>query len=254
MKISVIIADDEPLARQSIRDYLSEEHDFEVVAECADGISAEKAVKQLKPDLLFLDIQMPRLDGFEVLKSIPSELLPAVIFVTAYDEYAIRAFEIHALDYLLKPFSQQRFKTAAQRARQKLMVSNSARLSAELVAALANLRAATQGDPRIVVKSTDQILYLKPSEIDHAEAAGNYIVLHCGKAQHSIRETMTAMESRLEPYGFMRISRSELVNLASIGHLQPGVNPGEFYVILKTGERLNMTCSLAELQRRMQIL
>jgi two-component system LytT family response regulator len=254
MKIDAIIVDDEPLAREGIRGFLAEEPDIAVIAECADGVSAVKAVKQLRPDLLFLDIQMPRLNGFEVLERVPPELLPLVIFITAYDEHAIRAFEVHALDYLLKPFSHARFKTAVQRAREQLMAGPPARLSQELISLLAKLRTSAQDETRIVVKSAEQIVFVKPAEINHIESAGNYLILHCGKTRHVLRETMSAMESRLGPFAFMRISRSEIVNLRSIDHLQPGINPGEFYVILKDGERLSMTCILAELQQRMQTL
>jgi two-component system LytT family response regulator len=253
MKIRIIIADDEPLAREGIKTFLAEEPDVEIVGECADGASAVRAVEKSRPDLLFLDVQMPRLNGFDVLEAIAPELMPLVIFTTAHDEHAIRAFEVNALDYLLKPFKQARFKTALQRAREQLAARSASAADPRLASLLAGLRSPTRGAPRILVKSPDHILFLKPEEIDHIEAAGNYLVLHAGKDRHIVRDTMAAMETRLGPAGFMRISRSAMVNLNRIGQLQPQAAPGEFCVILKSGARLNMTCSLSELQRRIGV-
>jgi two-component system, LytTR family, response regulator len=253
MKIRVIIVDDEPLAREGIRTFLAEEADVEVVEECADGASAVRAVENLRPDLLFLDVQMPRLTGFDVLEAITPELMPLVIFTTAHDEHAIRAFEVNALDYLLKPFKQARFKTALQRAREQSAGRAATGANPRLASLLAGLRLPGEGVPRILVKSPDYILFLNAEEIDHIEAAGNYLVLHAGKARHIVRETMSAMDARLGPAGFMRISRSAMVNLSRIAQLEPLVAPGEFCVILKSGARLNMTCSLSELQRRMGV-
>ncbi len=253
MKIRAIIADDEPLAREGIKTYLAEEPDVEVVGECADGASAVRAVEERRPDLLFLDVQMPRLNGFEVLEAIAPGLMPLVIFTTAHDEHAIRAFEVNALDYLLKPFKQARFKAALQRAREQLAARSDTGADPRLASLLAGLRGATRGGPRILVKSPNHILFLKAEEIDHIEAAGNYLVLHAGKERHIVRETMAAMEARLGPAGFMRISRSAMVNLNRIGQLEPLAASGEFCLILKSGARLNMTCSLSELQRRMGV-
>ena len=253
MKIRAIIADDEPLAREGIKTFLAAEADVEVVGECADGASAVRAVEERRPDLLFLDVQMPRLNGFDVLEAIAPEVMPLVIFTTAHDEHAIRAFEVNALDYLLKPFKQARFKTALQRAREQLAARSARGADPRLASLLAGLRGPTGGAPRILVKSPDHILFLKAEEIDHIEAAGNYLVLHAGKERHIVRETMAAMEGRLGPAGFMRISRSAMVNLNRIGQVEPLVAPGEFCVILKSGARLNMTCSLSELQRRMGV-
>jgi len=251
MKIRAIIVDDEPLARGGIKSFLAEEADVEVVGECADGSSAVRAVEQRRPDLLFLDVQMPRLNGFDVLEAIAPEVMPLVIFTTAHDEHAIRAFEVNALDYLLKPFKQARFKTALQRAREQLAARRTAGADPRLASLLSSLRSPTRGGLRILVKTSDHILFLKPEEIDYIEAAGNYLVLHAGKERHIIRDTMAAMEARLGPAGFMRISRSAIVNLNQIGQVEPLLGPGEYCVILKSGTRLNMTCSLSELQRRM---
>src|SRR5580658_10427147 len=253
MKIRVIIVDDERLAREGIKTFLAEEPEVEVVGECADGASAVRAVERHRPDLLFLDVQMLRLNGFDVLEAIPPEIMPLVIFTTAHDEHAIRAFEVNALDYLLKPFKQARFKAALKRAHQQSAARSASGADPRMTSLLAGLRGPTGGVPRILVKSSDHIIFLKAEEIDHIEAAGNYLVLHAGKDQHIVRDTMAAMETRLGPAGFMRISRSAMVNLNRIGQVEPLVAPGEFCVILKSGARLNMTCSLSELQRRMGV-
>src|SRR5579872_939660 len=244
MKIRAIIVDDEPLAREGIRTFLAEESDVEVLGECADGTSAVRAIEQWKPELVFLDVQMPRLNGFDVLEAIAPELMPLVIFTTAHDAHAIRAFEVNALDYLLKPFKQARFKTALQRAREQLAARTSTGADPRLTSLLANLRGPSREAPRILVKSPEHILFLKAEEIDHIEAAGNYLVLHAGKERHIVRDTMAAMDVRLSAAGFMRISRSAIVNLNRVSQLEPQIAPGEFCIILKSGARLNMTCSL----------
>jgi two-component system LytT family response regulator len=251
MKIRAIIVDDERLAREGIKNFLAEEPDVDIVGECADGSAAVRAVEEHRPDLLFLDVQMPRLNGFDVLEAIAPELAPLVIFTTAHDEHAIQAFEVNALDYLLKPFKQARFKMALQRVREHLISRTGAGADPRLASLLAGLQSPARGVPRILVKSPDHILFLKAEEIDQIEAAGNYVVLHVGKDRHILRETMAAMEARLSPAGFMRISRSAIVNLNRIAQLEPLIAPGEFCLILKNGARLNMTCSLSELQRRM---
>jgi two-component system LytT family response regulator len=193
---------------------------------------------------------MPRLNGFEVLEALQPPQIPAVIFTTAYDEYAIHAFEVNALDYLLKPFTEARFRKAVQRARDQLEKGLRRKLEPQLRAVLSHVHAATPGGGRILVRTAERILFVKPEEIDHVEAAGNYVVLHTGKARHILRETTAAMEARLTPVGFMRISRSMIVNLARICEVQP-LGPGQYSVLLKNGTRLDMTCCLSELQSRL---
>jgi len=253
MKIRTLIVDDEPLARQGIRSFLAVEPDVEVVGDCADGAEAVKLVGQLQPDLIFLDVQMPRLNGFEVLEALPPDYLPVVIFMTAHDEHAIRAFEVNAVDYLLKPCKPARFKKSLQRAREQLQAKTVSGADSRLTALMATLHSNASGGPRILVKSPDRILFLQAGEVDHIEAAGNYLVLHTAKERHIVRETMTQMEARLTSAGFMRINRSTIVNLDRIRELQP-MSAGEFCVILKSGTRVNMTCSLTELQERMRKL
>ena len=250
MSLRVIIVDDEPLARERVRTFLADEPDVEIVAECADGAEAVEQIEKLHPDVLFLDVQMPRLNGFEVLEAIGPDAMPIVVFTTAHDDHAIRAFEVSAVDYLLKPFKQPRFRKALERARTQLQATKGNVPKPELSALLSQWRESNGSGPRVLVKSPDRILFLKPDEIDHIEACGNYVVLHSGKEKHIVRETMTAMESRLNSSGFMRINRSVILNLSRIQELQP-LAAGEYVVILKTGARLNMTCSLRDLQARM---
>jgi len=250
MSLRIVIVDDEPLARERVRTFLADEPDVEIVAECADGAEAVERVEALRPDVLFLDVQMPRLNGFEVLEAIGPDAMPIVVFTTAHDDHAIRAFEVSAVDYLLKPFKQPRFRKALERARTQLQAAKGNPPKSELSALLSQWREASGNGPRVLVKSPDRILFLKPDEIDHIEACGNYVVLHSGKEKHIVRETMTAMETRLNSSGFMRINRSVILNLSRIKELQP-MAAGEYVVILKTGMRLNMTCSLRELQARM---
>jgi two-component system, LytTR family, response regulator len=249
MKFSAIIADDEPLARERVRCVLKDEPDVEIVAECSHGAQALKETQKRQPDLLILDVQMPRLNGFEVLEALWPGPIPVVIFTTAHDEHAIRAFEFNALDYLLKPFTEARFKMSLQRARARLEKS-SRQADPQLKALLSQIHAPVAGGGRIFVRSSERILFLKPEEIDRVEAAGNYVVLHSGKERHIIRETISAMEARLASAGFMRISRSVIVNLACIREIQPA-GSGRYSLLLKNGTRLDMTCSLGELQARL---
>lgn len=250
MTLRAIIADDEPLARERVRTLLAGESEIEIIAECSNGAQALKATQEHRPDLLFLDVQMPRLNGFEVIEALEPTQIPVVIFTTAHDEHAIRAFEVNALDYLLKPFTEARFKTAVQRARDQLEKTARRDRSARMAGLVSHAHSATPGGGRILVRSPERIVFLKPEEIDHVEAAGNYVVLHAGKERHIVRETTAAMEARLTPAGFMRISRSIIVNLARIREVQP-VGPSQYSVLLKNGIRLDMTCSLSELQSRL---
>ncbi len=247
--ISAIIADDEPLARERVRSLLAEETDVAVAAECADGAQTLRETQRLRPDLLFLDVQMPRLNGFAVLEGLSPGPLPAVIFTTAHDEHALRAFEVNALDYLLKPFTEARFKVALERARARLEEGVGAGDS-RLKSLLRELHAPAGGLGRIMVRSAERILFLRPAEIVRVEAAGNYVILHAGREQHILRDTLSALETRLQPAGFMRISRSGLVNLACIREIQP-VGAGRHVLLLKDGTRLDMTCALGELQARL---
>ncbi|MBN8245824.1 MAG: response regulator [Verrucomicrobia bacterium] len=251
MTLRAIIADDEPLARERVRLFLAEEPDVEVVAECADGAAVVEAVGKHRPQVLFLDIQMPRLNGFEVLEALQGPAMPRVVFTTAHDQHALRAFEVSAVDYLLKPYKQERFRRSLARVRDQMaQAGTAAGLDPGLAALIAHWRSLTEGHARIPVKSPDRILFLRPQEIDHVEADGNYVQLHVGRERHMIRETMAAMEVRLAPAGFMRISRSVIVNLRRIRELK-SIGPGEYCVLLQGGARIEMTCPLRELQDRL---
>lgn len=251
MILRTLIADDEPLARERVRMFLAEEPEVEVVAECGDGAAAVEAVKQHRPHLLFLDIQMPRLNGFEVLEALDGRVVPAVVFTTAHDQHAIRAFEVSAVDYLLKPYKQERFRSALRKVRDQFARTGTpAGTDPNLTMLMAQWRGLAENQPRIPVKSPDRILFLRPQEIDHVEADGNYVQLHVGKDRHMIRETMSALEARLTPAGFMRVSRSALVNLRRVRELKP-LGPGEYCVVLHTGARIEMTCPLRDLQERL---
>jgi len=252
-KIRTIIVDDEPLARERIRTLLDAEPDFEIVAECDGGAAAVSAVDSLDPDLLFLDIQMPEIDGFDVLSAIEPEQMPAVIFVTAYDQYAVRAFEVHALDYLLKPFDKERFKEALERVRSRTGAAgkeDASALTEHIARLLDDVRTERRTNDRILIKSEGKIFFLSTQEIDWVEAAGNYMRLHAGNETYLMRETMSGMEKRLPSDHFVRIHRSTMVNFNRIKEMQPAFS-GEFTVILKNGEELKLSRKYrAELERR----
>jgi two-component system LytT family response regulator len=252
MSIRCLIVDDEKLARDRVRALAQAEPDLEIVGECRDGVDALVGIETHQPDLVFLDVQMPRLDGFGVLAALPAGNLPVVIFTTAHDEHAVRAFEVHALDYLLKPFKEARFRLAVERARKQL-ASRHPDTADGLQSLAAQLRSAQTGGPRILVKSPERVVFLRAAEIDWVEAAGNYVVLHAANERHITRDTMTAMEQRLAAAGFMRVSRSAIVNLQRVRELQPA-EAGQFCAVLKSGARLTITCGLRELQDRIAAL
>lgn len=241
-KLRVLIADDEPVARTKLRRFLSQETDVEIVGEAGDGHGVVRAVLRQSPDVMFLDIQMPELDGFGVLNELGSSRPQCIIFVTAYDRFAVRAFEEHAVEYLLKPYDQDRFNKALRRARE--VVRNS-RLSTERYpAVLLNfLRQHLDQQPvsdKIAIKSGRRIILIRYKDIDWIEAADNYVVLHTKAGKHIVRETMTSLEQRLQKMRFVRISRSTIVNLERIQDLEP-LFYGDYSVRLLDGTKL--TCS-----------
>jgi two-component system LytT family response regulator len=237
MKIRTLIVDDEPLARERIRTLLADEPDLEIIGECANGAEALAAIQNQKPDLLFLDVQMPEMDGFEVLEKISADKIAAVIFVTAYDQYALRAFEVRALDYLLKPFDRERFDKALQRARTQIQQAASGDLNQRLLALLEDLRAEKKWLARLVIKSGGRVFFLKVDEIDWIEAAGNYARLHVARESHLLRETIKNLETQLDPNKFLRINRSTIVRIDRIKELQPWFH-GEHVIILQDGTQL----------------
>ena len=236
----VLIVDDEPLARERIRTLLEEEPAFELVGEAADGTAGAESILALQPDLVFLDVQMPGADGFDVIEAVGADKMPFVVFVTAYDRYALRAFDVHALDYLLKPFDRERFRDALSRARKQLDRDENGDLGRRLLALVKDLRRDQPKSDRLVVKSGGRLFFLRTEEIDWVEAAGNYVRIHVGPASHLLRETMNAIEGRLDPEKFFRIHRSRIVNMERIQELQPWLN-GEYAVLLRTGTRLTLS-------------
>lgn len=239
-KIKTVLVDDEPLARERIRTLLQDEPDLELVAECENGAQAIEAVESLAPDLLFLDVQMPEIDGFDVLRALDRERLPRVVFVTAFDQYAVRAFDVHALDYLLKPFDRDRFREALQRARQDLAREEPADLRKQLDHLLDELKPDRRVSDRLLVKTEGRILFLRTAEIDWIEAAGNYVRIHQGAHCHLMRETMAGMEERLDPQRFVRIHRSTIVHFDRIKEMHPAFN-NEYIVILHDGTELKLS-------------
>jgi two-component system, LytTR family, response regulator len=239
-KIRALVADDEPLARERLTSLLSSEPDVEVIGQARDGEEAVTAIHDRSPDLVFLDVQMPQLSGFEVIEAIGSDKMPLVIFVTAYDQHALRAFQVRALDYLLKPFDRERFTESLQRARRQLEREETGDLGRRLLALVKDLRRDQPRSDRLVVKSGGRLFFLRTDEIDWVEAAGNYVRLHVGTTSHLLRETMNAIEGRLDPEKFFRIHRCRIVNMERIQELQPWLN-GEYAVLLRTGTRLTLS-------------
>lgn len=228
-----IIVDDEALARERVRTLLADAPGVTVVAECSGGREAVEQILAQRPDLVFLDVQMPDLDGFDVLEAVASEWLPAVIFVTAYDEYAIKAFDVHAIDYLLKPIEPERFRKALARVTKR-----------DLLALLDE-----RPIDRLVIRTRSKVSFLKPSEIDWIEADGKHAVLHAGRETHVVRHTLTRLEQRLAPHGFVRVHRSAIVNVDRIKELEPWFH-GEFVVILKDGTKLTSSAAHSQALHR----
>jgi two-component system, LytTR family, response regulator len=250
-KIRTLVVDDEPLARERLTSLLSAEQDIEVVGQCRDGEEAVTAIVDHSPDLVFLDVQMPAMNGFEVIDAVGPERMPLVIFVTAYDQHALRAFQVRALDYVLKPFDRERFQEALQRARAHIQRDETGDLGRRLLALVKDLRRDQPKTDRLVVKSGGRLFFLRADEIDWIEASGNYVRLHVGTTSHLLRETMNAIEGRLDPEKFFRIHRSRIVNMERIQEMQPWLN-GEYAVVLRTGTRLTLSRGYREkLQERL---
>jgi len=245
MKIDTLIVDDEPLARDRVKRFLRDVHDIRVVGECGNGLEAVAAIKLQKPDLVFLDIQMPEKNGFEVVKALDEKTMPAVIFVTAYDQYALQAFDVHALDYLLKPFNRDRLQKAVSHAREQIETRRIGQLDERLASLIKDLKSDRKYLERLVVKSVGRVFFLKVDEIDYIEAAGNYVKLHAGRESHMIRETMNGIEAKLDPDKFLRIHRSTVVNIDRIKELHPMFS-GDYAVILRNGTELALSRNYRE--------
>jgi two-component system LytT family response regulator len=240
MTLRLLVVDDEPLARERITTLLASEKDCAVVGECRDGREAVEAIERLSPDVVFLDVQMPEVDGFEVLREVGVDAVPAVIFVTAYDQYALKAFEVHAVDYLLKPFDRARFQSALGRARAQVAQAQPDAAGAKLLDLLRDLRPQKTAVDRLVVRDSGRIFFLRADEIDWIESCGNYVQLHVGADTHLVRDTMSGMEDKLDGDQFVRIHRKALVNVSRIKELQPLFH-GEYAVILSNKTRLTLS-------------
>lgn len=260
MKFTAIIVDDEPLGRERLRTLLASETDIELIAECANGPAALAAMKERLPDILFLDVQMPEMNGFAVLRNL--EKPPAVvIFVTAFDEHAVNAFEVHAFDYLLKPFKPARLRQSLDRARTQLAKKEPATSDDTTARLLALLESRTKdatspaAEPvhvtRFPVRDRDRTRFVKVTDIDWIEASGNYVVIHAGKENFVLRETLAAVEAQVSPKEFFRMNRSALARLDRVREVEPAFND-EHVVVLTSGVRIPLTRGVRELQERLK--
>jgi two-component system LytT family response regulator len=237
MTLRILIVDDESVARRRIRRLLAAEPDVAVIGECGDGASAIATIGAERPNLVFLDVQMPERDGFEVLQALPTPELPAILFVTAYDRYALRAFDVHAIDFLLKPFTRERFRIALARARERLERRDR---DAGLAALAASLRERPRYLSRVPVRTAGRIVLVDLTTVDWLEAADNYVLLHVRSREYLLRETLAALEAQLDPDRFARIHRSAIVQIDRIVELHPATH-GDFDVLLRDGTRLTLS-------------
>jgi len=242
-KIKVIVVDDEPPARRNLRALLAGIPDIELVKECGNGRDAVSSIRALEPDMVFLDVQMPEMDGFEVLEQLTDQPVPVIIFVTAYDQYALKAFEVSALDYLLKPFDDARFHKALTQARRQIEQQDSSELGRKLLTLMGAREIRPDASPRyltrLMVKTAGRVIFIRAEEIDWVEAYDNYLRLHVGGKAHLLRQTMNELEAALNPEQFARIHRSTIVNLDRVKELQPHFN--EQRVVLKDGTELKLS-------------
>jgi two-component system LytT family response regulator len=239
MTIRAVIVDDEAVARRRIRRLLAGEKDIEVIGECSNGLQAVSLIETERPDLLFLDVEMPEMNGFELLMQLDRSVLPVIIFATAFDKYAVRAFESHALDYLLKPIDNERLQSALDRARSHLHGEKGADANREILAMLSELQKQKGRLERIMVKKPGRAFFVKLASVDRFEAADNYIRVHAGPDTHLIRETMSALEARLDPNKFVRVHRSTIVNVDRIKEIH-SLFQGRQVIVLHNGDKVKL--------------
>ena len=239
-KIRTLIVDDEAVSRDTLRGLLEKESDIEIVGISPNGKEAIEAINRLAPELVFLDVQMPEVDGFDVVSEITPARMPVIIFVTANENFALKAFDVHALDYLMKPCQPGRLQVALNRARKTIESNQGGELQQKLTALLDDLKTSPQQPGRLAVKSGGRIIFLAMADIDWIEAADNYVKLHIGTESHFLRDTMNALEDRLPANRFVRISRSTIVNIERIKELHPMFH-GEYTVVLRNGARLTLS-------------
>jgi two-component system LytT family response regulator len=241
MKISALVVDDEPIARHAIARLLREDPDIDLLGECGDGASAVIAIRSQRPDLVFLDIQMPAMTGMDVVASIGPAHMPATIFVTAFEQYAVRAFEANAVDYLVKPFSRERFVDTLQRAKSRLSSRNAgAQVSAQILQALDALRQRDTYLERIPVRVDEHVVFIDAQDIVWIKASRNIVELHLADRVHELRETMTTLAARLDPRHFARVHRSAIINIRRVKAIHPWFN-GHHVVTMDTGQQLRMS-------------
>ncbi|MGK7370092.1 MAG: LytR/AlgR family response regulator transcription factor, partial [Candidatus Halalkalibacterium sp. M3_1C_030] len=236
-KIRTVVVDDEPLACKRLEKLLKEDDEIDLLKLCANGEEAIEAISTKKPDLVFLDIQMPEINGFEVLQQIDEDKVPLIIFVTAYDEYALKAFDVHALDYLMKPFKKERFFESLERAKKVLQQDNRSQIHGKIESLLTYLDDSGGPLSRILVKSSGRYFFLKTADIDWIESAGNYVKIHSGGNHYLIRETMINMEKKLNPDTFFRIHRSTIINVEKVKELEQWFH-GDYQVIMYDDQKL----------------
>jgi two-component system LytT family response regulator len=248
--LRALVVDDELHARERVRTLLEAESDVLVVGECADGISALHSIRELSPHVVFLDVEMPELDGFEVLQQLDLSAQLHVVFVTAYDHYALRAFEVHAVDYLLKPFDRERFARCVRHLRERLTNGSWPQARAQLKQLLAEIEQERARASQLIVKTDGRLICVDPEDVDWIEAEGNYVRVHAGPQQHLVRMTMSALARQLDATRFARIHRSTIVNLRRIHELHPLFH-GEYTVVLRNGARLTLSRSYRDALRQL---
>jgi two-component system LytT family response regulator len=242
MKIRALIVDDEPLAREWVRSAVAEDPELEVLGECGDGFEAAEAIRRLKPDLVFLDVQMPGLDGFGVLEALSPEEIPAVVFVTAFDQYAVRAFEAQAVDYLMKPFSKERVEEAVRRVRELVKGRSLEDFRESIGRIVEKIRRDRSFPEWVLLKADGKNVFVKVRDIDWIESSRNNVRIHVGPTIYLLHETTSAIASRLDPKKFLRIHRSSIVNIERIKELHPWFN-GDYAVVLRDGTQLTLSSS-----------
>jgi two-component system LytT family response regulator len=242
VSITALVVDDEPIARHAIVRLLRGDPDIELLGECGDGASAVRSIRQQSPDLIFLDVQMPAMNGMEVVNAIGAARMPATVFVTAYEQYAVRAFEANAVDYLIKPFSRERFADTLSRVKRRLAVRDSEEdaSSARILQALEAMRQRDSYLKRVPVRTDEHIIFVDVDDIVWIKASGNTVLLHLAEGVHELRETMTTLASRLDPQHFARIHRSAIINMRRVQTIHPWFN-GHHVVTMDTGQKLRMS-------------
>jgi two-component system LytT family response regulator len=250
MSIRALVVDDEPLARRAIRRFLGKNAGVDIVGECGDGESAVGAIRERKPDLVFLDIQMPEMDGFQVINEIGANEMPVTIFVTAYDRYALRAFDANAIDYLLKPIGKDRFQRAVTRAKRRIAGELKHDELHRIISSLDRLAAVQTYPDRLATPMNGRVQFVATKDIDWIEADGNYVRLHVGRREHEFRETLTSLEEKLNPAEFLRIHRSTIVNIRRIKEIQAWFH-GHHRVLLENGTELRMSRYQREIARKL---